>query len=306
MQSVARLFQVGVLSTVLWLAILFPALALEVPATPTDVPVVDQTNTLTREQIASLSAIIAAERTENGNQLGLLIISTLQDEAIEDYAVKVARTWGIGEKDKDNGALVLVVKNDRLIRIEVGYGLEGELTDAASSRIIRNIITPQFREGRYFEGLDAGLREIVGTIHGEGSAGQSTPANPLETVASFFPFFFVIPVWLSSVLGRTRSWWAGGVIGAVAGLVTSLFVGFFMTGVFFTIGLAVAGLILDWFVSRNFKQHAQSGTAPSWWAGGNSVGGFGGFGGGNSDNDSGGFGGFGGGGFGGGGADGKW
>ncbi|MET0979639.1 MAG: TPM domain-containing protein, partial [Candidatus Saccharimonadales bacterium] len=103
--------------------------ALAVPAKPTDIPVVDQTNTLTAEQKAAIATKIAEERKATGNQIAVLMVSSLDGDALENYSLNVAREWGIGQDERDSGVLLLVVKDDRRLRIEVGYGLEGALPD---------------------------------------------------------------------------------------------------------------------------------------------------------------------------------
>lgn len=135
----------------------------DAPKAPTlDVPIVDQTGTLTAGQIQQLAdTIIATSRKEKSYQIGILIIPTLgNDEYLEGYSLKVARDWGIGEKDTSNGVLLLIAKDDRKLRIEVGRGLEGDLTDVRANRIIRNVITPKFKEGKYFEGISEGVNSI--------------------------------------------------------------------------------------------------------------------------------------------------
>jgi uncharacterized protein len=284
-------------------AVLVPstAFALDVPQVPNDIPVLDQTGTLTDEQKNGLAAAIAKERSETGNQIGVLMINSLQGEVLEDYSLQVARQWGIGNKERDSGVLLLVAKADRKIRIEVGYGLEGALTDARSSRIIRDRIAPEFRENKYYEGLQSGLVGITTAIHGEKDtvlqeeAGMSLSSVPWELVLAGL---FFIPTWLAAMLGRTKSWWAGGVIGAVAGVIVGFIFGFMVIGVISIIALTIIGLIFDKAVSANYRRHASQGDAPSWWAGGPYIGG--------GRNSSGGFGGFGGGGFGGGGSSGSW
>jgi uncharacterized protein len=295
--------------TLLVAAILLPlfgatAQALDVPPAPKDTPVVDQTNTLTDAQRQAIADKIAAERKSSGNQIAVLMIKTLDGDALEDYSLRVARGWGIGQKERNSGVLLLVVKDDRRLRIEVGYGLEGALTDATSGRIIRDRITPQFKQGKYYEGIDSGIDGIVLAIKGEKdpnlqseSVTQSKPKIPFELI--FFAIF-VVPVWLGSVLARTKSWWAGGVVGGVAGVIIGIIFGFVFLGVIAIGALAVIGLLFDWLVSKNYQKHAgKGGGPPSWWAGGPWLGG-GGSGGG------GGFGGFSGGSFGGGGSSGSW
>jgi uncharacterized protein len=284
--------------------------ALDVPLKPKDNPIVDQTNTLTQEQKQSLADTVAKERAATGNQIGVLMIKTLDGDALEDYSLEVARGWGIGQKDRDSGVLLLVVKDDRKLRIEVGYGLEGALTDARSSQIIRNRITPEFKQGKYYEGIQSGVTGIITAVHGEADPNlkaEGQPAgvsNKLPWEAIFWGGIFV-PVWLGSILARTKSWWAGGVVGGIAGAIVGFFVGFLFWGIGAIVGLAILGLGFDKLVSANYQKHAgkKGSGPPSWWAGGPWIGG-GGIGGSNSS--SGGFGGFSGGSFGGGGSSGSW
>jgi uncharacterized protein len=274
--------------------------ALAVPPAPTDIPIVDQTNTLTAEQKNALAASIAQERKETTNQIAILMIPTLGDAVLEEYSLNVARTWGIGEKDKNNGVLLLIAKDDHKLRIEIGYGLEGALTDARSSQIIRNEIAPLFNQGKYYEGIAAGLNGIILAIHNEydatlANAPQQKKGVPFEVL---FYILFFIPLWLSSVLARSKSWWAGGVVGAGLGGILGVIFGFIFIGLAAVGVLAILGLLLDRAVSKNYATRKISGVGPSWWAGG--------FGGRSGSGGGGGFGGFSGGSFGGGGSSGSW
>lgn len=291
-----------VLVSFAWL-ILAPLLvsAIEVPPKPLDIPVVDQTNTLTADQKTQIASLIATERTQSGNQIAVLIVSSLEGEPIENYSLEVARKWGVGTKERNSGVLLIVAKDDRRLRIEVGYGLEGALTDIRSGQIIRDRITPEFKQGKYYEGIRSGVEGIISAIHGEVDPNLSTKPTsekgfsvPWEAIAAAL---FFIPQWLGSILARTKSWWAGGIIGIILGVIVGVIFGFMLIGVLSIIALTVVGLLFDRAVSRNYQKHFREGGAPSWWAGGTSLGGGGG-----SD----GFGGFGGGGFGGGGASGDW
>lgn len=273
--------------------------ALDIPPVPKDIPVVDQTNTLNDEQKNNLAAKIAEERNQTGNQIAILMIPSLNGDALEDYSLKVARGWGIGEKGKDNGVLLLVVKNDRKVRIEVGYGLEGPLPDARASRIIRDRIIPNFRDNKFYEGIDSGLQGIIMAIHNENDASlkNDTTSNPKNlNWENWIWLLFFAPIWLGSLFARSRSWWAGGVVGGVIGIILSFVFGFLFVGLVSIAFLAPLGLLLDFLVSKNYHTRKAQGLAPSWWAGGSSFGGSG----------SGGFGGFGGGSFGGGGSSGSW
>jgi uncharacterized protein len=284
------------------IAVVFFALnaaAVAVPSRPTDIPIVDQTNTLSTDQRTMLAAQIDAEREKSGNQIAIVVVPTLENGAIEDYSLDVAREWGIGTAANNNGVLLLVVKNDRMLRIEVGTGLEGALTDAQAGRIIRNEITPLFRQNKYYEGIQLGLTSIIASINGEYTATASTTEPVRIPWEMILVFGYLIFSWLGSILARTKSWWAGGIIGGTTGGVLGILAGSLALGLIGAVALAVIGLILDKVVSANYNSHAGRGDKPSWWAGGGFLGG-GGRGGG------GGFGGFGGGGFGGGGSSGGW
>lgn len=275
------------------------AFALDVPPKPTDIPVVDQTNTLTNEQKASLAKQIASERETSGNQIAIVMVKSLGNDSIEDASLKIARGWGIGTGENNNGVLLLVAKDDRRLRIEVGTGLEGALTDVQSGRIIRDDITPFFRDGNYYGGIQNGLTKIIESIHGEYKASSTKNSSD----AFKFPWEFIIFglligfSWLGSILARTKSWWAGGVIGVAAGGIFGLVVASVVTGAITAAVLGLIGLIFDKVVSQNYRSHAHHGDSPSWWAGGGTLGGGG---------SGGGFGGFGGGDFGGGGSSGSW
>ncbi len=288
------------------LAVTAGAGALAVPKSPTlEVPIVDQTNTLSQEQINQLAAQIAKSRKEKAYQIGILIIPTLgNDEYLEGYSLKVAREWGIGEKDKSNGVLLLIAKDDRKLRIEVGRGLEGDLTDVRANRIIRNVITPKFKEGKYYDGIKDGVNSIQLAVAAKADPKAATAEEPVDwgaivTTALFFGV--AILSWLGAILGRSKSWWAGGVIGGVAGIVLMLIFGFAIWAIIGFFGLILGGLGFDYLVSKNYKAHAIDHSSPAWWAGGTWGGGSGGWGGGGSSG-----GGFGGGGFSGGGSSGGW
>jgi uncharacterized protein len=226
------------------------------------------------------------------------MIPSLQGEALEDYSLKVARGWGIGQKERNSGVLLFVAKDDRKLRIEVGYGLEGALPDIRANHIIQDRITPEFRQGKYFEGIQSGLVGITTAIRGEADPNLSTQSAPQKGLPWDFIIFgtFIVISWLGAILGRTKSWWAGGVVGAIAGIVIGVIFGFMIIGIIAIVGLAVVGLIFDKAVSANYQRRVAEGGLPAWWAGGTHIGG----------GPSGGFGGFSGGSFGGGGSSGSW
>lgn len=279
-----------------------PASALDVPAAPAlATPIVDQTKTLTTEQIEQLSAQIARSRQEKSYQIGILLIPTLgSSEYLEGYSIKVARTWGIGDKDSDNGVLILVVKDDRQMRIEVGRGLEGDLTDLRAGRIVRDVMKPKFQQNDFYGGLSGAINSIQLAVSqkADPSINESDTEGDWDVITFVLGAIAFVLVWLGSVLGRTKSWWLGGVIGAIAGVVVVM-VFAWAWWTFIAAFLATgAGLLFDFLVSRNYRTNAAHGHDPSWWAGGGWLGG-GGF-------SGGGGGSFGGGGFSGGGSSGSW
>lgn len=305
-----KTIRIGVFATLLGLVIfgLFSSvtMALSIPAKPTDIPIVDQTGTLTDDQKAILAKQISDEREISGNQIAIVIIPSLEGESLEEFSISLARDWGIGTKDNNNGVLMLVVINDKKLRIEIGFGLEGAFTDAQSGRITRNEITPEFTNGNYYEGIHAGLTSIIKAIHGEYTgrvlSGWDKAIDDYLGDIFFYLiiFIFIVISWVGSILGRTKSWWLGGVIGFVLGFMILVASGFGILGIICVITLTILGLLFDKKVSKNYKKRTKSGHKPSWWAGG----GF--FGGGSSGGGGGGFGGFGGGGFSGGGSSGSW
>ena len=137
----------------------------------------DLTETLTPDQTAKLEQKLAAFEARKGSQIAVLIVPTTQPEAIEQYSIRVAEQWKLGRKGVDDGALLLVAKDDRALRIEVGYGLEGALPDAIAKRIIEDIIVPRFKTGDFYGGIDAGVDAMIKVVDGE-------PLPPPQPVAA--------------------------------------------------------------------------------------------------------------------------
>src|SRR5262249_54138638 len=123
--------------------------------------VTDQTGTLTAEQQAALEEKLSAFEARKGSQLGVLLVPTTEPEDIAAYSIRVVEAWKLGRRKVDDGALLIVAKSDRRMRIEVGYGLEGALTDAMSNRIISDTVAPLFRQGDYYGGINAGLDQMI-------------------------------------------------------------------------------------------------------------------------------------------------
>src|SRR6478672_9013328 len=144
----------------------FPALA-AVAVPPLTGRVVDQTGTLSSVDIASLTQTLKEFESRKGSQVVVLIVPTTGEETIEQFSIRVAEAWKIGRKKIDDGALLVIAKNDRHLRIEVGYGLEGALTDATTRRIIDEDITPKFKSGDFAGGISAGIGRMIRLIDGE-------------------------------------------------------------------------------------------------------------------------------------------
>lgn len=267
----------------------------EVAVPPLQARVTDLTGTLSAEQQAALSASLQAFEQRKGSQVAVLLVPTTQPETIEQYSIRVAETWKLGRKGIDDGVLLLVAKNDRTVRIEVGYGLEGPLPDAVANRIVREVIVPRFREGDFYLGLVEGVDRIIKVIDGEPLPEPERRNESAESnIGRVLPILFFGIVIGSSVLRALF-----GRLGAAAA--TSAGVGLVVWLVLSTlIGALIAALFAFIFVigsggGRGGWTHGSRG-----WGGG-----FGGMGSGSSWGGGGGFGG-GGGGFGGGGASGRW
>ncbi|TMH59530.1 MAG: YgcG family protein, partial [Betaproteobacteria bacterium] len=154
------------------------------PAQAADVPfltgrVVDNAEILKPATREKITAELKAHEQASGDQIAVLTVPTIGDDSIEEYAVKVFENWKLGQKGKDNGVLVVVAPKDRKMRIEVGYGLEGTLTDAMASRIIRNVMTPSFKAGDFDRGIAAGVEAIVAQLEGKPgvAAEEASPAS---------------------------------------------------------------------------------------------------------------------------------
>jgi uncharacterized protein len=260
--------------------------------------VTDLTRTLTPDQSAKLEQKLAAFEARKGSQIAVLIVPTTRPEAIEPYSIRVVEQWKLGRKGVDDGALLLVAKNDRALRIEVGYGLEGVLPDATANRIIEDIIVPRFKTGDLYAGVDAGVDAMIKVVDGEPLPPPQTQWRSQSKVNSgnLHSLFivglilvFVVGGILRSVVGRLP---AAGLIGGAAGAIAWFLVSSVAAA-------AVAGVVAFILTLIGGGTRGGRGGYGGWTGGG--YGGGGGFGGGGG----GGFGG-GGGGFGGGGASGRW
>ena len=285
---VARLLRAACMLPLFWVTLV----GAQVPVPALRAPVTDLTSTLTAQQRESLDAKLRAFETRKGSQVAVLIVPTTQPETIEQFGIRVADKWKLGRKKIDDGAILIIAKDDRTLRIEVGYGLEGVLTDAASKRIISEVVVPRLRQGDFDAGVRDGVDSIMRIVDGEA---LPAPARAGGAGTTDFKEFLPVVLLIAFGLGRALRGFAGrlpaaavtgAVVAAIAWVVLGTVIGGMITGVIafvFTLVGSVAGLP---------GVAGQRG-----WSGG---GGFGSGGGG-----GGGFGG-GGGGFGGGGASGRW
>jgi uncharacterized protein len=283
-----------------WLALLVAAVGLAaaqglVPIPKLEARVTDLTGTLTAEQQSALEDKLAAFEARKGTQIVVLIVPTTHPEEIEQYSIRVVEQWKIGRKRVDDGVLLIVAKNDRRVRIEVGYGLEGALPDAIANRIIAETIRPLFAQNDFYGGINAGVDQIETVV-----AGEALPApdrtwhggGSRRGIGSLLPFLFIAVFIGSSALRAILGRPAGAIVtGGITGVIVWLFGGFIVAAVIASV-VAFLFALLSGGIGGGLAR----------------AGGFGGWGGGMMGGGMGGGGGFsgGGGGFGGGGASGGW
>ncbi len=262
-------------------------------------PVMDTANLLNTQEKQALQDTLKAFEAQKGAQIVVLTVPSTQPETIEQYSIRVAEAWKIGRANIDDGAILVVAANDRALRIEVGYGLEGALTDLTSKRIIDEIIVPQFRQGQFANGIAAGVDSMMQVINGEPlpapspqASTQTSPkgANSSSAIEEFAPLLFIVALGVGNVLRKALGKGPAALLtGGAVGFLAWIFVGALVISIFAAVAASV--MVLS-------GAHTGRGIG----AYGSHRGGRGGFGGGGF---GGGFGG-GGGGFGGGGASGRW
>jgi uncharacterized protein len=266
---------------------LFPALAalllcslaaaqLAVP--PLKARVTDLTGTLSPQQQQALEQTLAEFEGRKGSQIALLMVPSTQPETVEQYAVRVQESWKLGRKGVDDGVLLLVAKNDRRMRIEVGYGLEGVLPDATAKRIIEEDITPRFKQGDFYGGVRAGTERIMKVIEGEplptpraAGAARSFLAQHLDLVFFGLIAFLALAGRIGKAAGRLASASVAGAVG---------FVGMWaLTGLVFVGVLGGIFLFIAFFVGEFGARSGGWSSGGDWSSGGGGGGGFSGGGG---------------------------
>ena len=284
MSHIFKILSLFILTTMLYATPNFPKLTGRV---------VDNANILSISTKSQLNLMLENLEQNSSNQLVVVTLKSLQGYDISDFGYQLGRYWGIGQKGKNNGALLIVAPNERKVRIEVGYGLEGDLTDAISSVIIQTKILPYFKKSNFDEGILSGVKAIIGVIKGtyKPVIKKHKKVSPIAAPL-FFGLFFVLMI-LEKVIPTKYK--------AIAkNMMPSGFAGIFayLISVSLIIGIAVAVLAFLLLTFLKVSNKYGNTMAPDWYSSDDSFsGGSGGFGGG--------FGG-GGGGFGGGGASGDW
>jgi uncharacterized protein len=251
--------------------------------------VTDLTGTLNASQISQLDAKLKAFEAKKGSQIAVLIVPSVQSEDIAQYSIRVTDAWKLGREKQDDGVLILIAKDDHKMRIEVGYGLEGPIPDLTAKRVISEFISPKFKQGDFYGGLDAGLDKLIGLVDGEALPAPSSNASNGLAIESMLPILLFGGL-ISGLFLRSRfGTFAGSAIngGLLGGVVTLLGV---------TLGGAAIFAFVAFIVTMMMSNSGGIGGIPG--------GGYGGFGGGSGGGSS--WGGGGGGGFGGGGASGDW
>ncbi len=256
----------------------------EVPVPPFEAYVTDLAQTLSTQQRTALEEELTSFADRRGAQVAVLLVLTTQPETIEQYALRVAEQWRLGRNGVDDGALLLVAMEDRALRIEVGYGLEGVIPDAIAKRIIEEVIAPPFKRGDYYAGVHAGTRQLLALIEGEPLPDFNAKAPGNANLDQLLPVIIIFGIFGGMALRHFFGRLPGA--GTAGGIVSLL--GWWI------MGSLLAGLFIGMFV---FLATFNQGRGGRYLPGGSGRrGGYGG----------GGFGGGRGGGFGGGGASGRW
>ena len=211
------------------------------PIPPLETRVTDLTQTLSEQERASLEQKLTTFEREKGSQIAVLIVSTTQPEDIAQYSIRVVDAWKIGREKQDDGVLVLVAKDDRKMRIEVGRGLEGAIPDLYAKRIISEVLSPHFKQGDFYGGLNAATDKIMGLTVGEGLPATGSVAASGKDLFELLPLFFfgaliggmILRGMFGTFVGSTLNgglmgalvWGFGAAFGAVAlvGFLTFIF-----------------------------------------------------------------------------------
>ena len=250
-------------------ALLFPPAytAAEIAVPPLKARVTDLTATLTSDQRAALEQKLAALEARKGSQVAVLLVPATQPETVEQYAIRVFDQWKLGRKGMDDGVLLLVAKNDRKLRIEVGYGLEGAIPDAIAKRVMDEDIAPLFKQGNFYGGISAGTDRVSKLIEGELMPPPRRTAAPgsgwsTETLFIGFIILAMASQLLHSLLGRFLG---AGVAGIAAGIV-----GYVLAGVAAAAIIGLIAFVISLFVGATGRRGIGWSSGGNWSSGGGS------------------------------------
>lgn len=256
----------------------------QIPVPPLKARVTDLTSTLTSAQRVALEQKLAAFEARKGAQIAVLVVPTSQPESVSQYAVRVEETWKLGRKGVDDSVLMVVAKDDRKLWIEIGYGLEGVLPDAATKRIIEEEIVPRFKQGDFAGGIAAGVDRIMKVIDGEPlpppkRVSSRNSGADLESLLIFgFVLIFVVGGIVRAIFGRLVG---SGIVGAVTGFIAFVFVGAAIAMI-----IGVVAFIISLFGGAGYGRQGWGGYSGGGWSSGG--GGFSGGGGGSGGGGAGG------------------
>ena len=199
--TLVRIQGAWVMAMALLAAVLTSGAGAETAVPPLTGHVIDQTGTFSKEQTAALEQTLTAFEVRKGSQLAVLVVPSSAPEETEPFALRVAEKWKLGRKKVDDGAILVVAKNDRAVRIEVGYGLEGPLNDATSKRIISETILPRFKQQDFYGGITAGVDQIIRVVDGESlpKPGPDSATN-LGGAGQYIPVLFILVIAIGGFL----------------------------------------------------------------------------------------------------------
>ena len=258
----------------------------DVPVPPVKARVTDLTGTLSAQQKSELEARVAAYESRRGSQLAVLMLPSTKPEEIEQYSIRVAEAWKIGRKGVDDGLLLVIAKNDRRLRIEVGYGQEGVIPDAMARRVIDERITPRFRDGDFYGGVRDGVDQLIRLAEGEKLPPPAQAATSARSSLDDWPHFLFIGIVFVAIAGTFLKAMFGRVPGSLAtgagvGLVAWFTFGFAIGVAALVIGFLLA--VLNTGAGRgggwssgsggSWGGSSSGGSSSSWSGGGGSFGG---------------------------------
>jgi uncharacterized protein len=250
-------------------ALLFPPAytAAEIAVPPLKARVTDLTATLTSDQRAALEQKLAALEARKGSQVAVLLVPTTLPETVEQYAIRVFDQWKLGRKGMDDGVLLLVAKNDRKLRIEVGYGLEGAIPDAIARRVMDEDIVPLFKRGNFYGGISAGTDRVSKLIEGESMPPPkraTAPGSGWSTETYFIGFIILAMAsqLLHSLLGRFLG---AGVAGIAAGIV-----GYVLAGLTAAVIIGFIAFVISLFIGATGRHGSGWSSGGNWSSGGGS------------------------------------